>query len=146
MQHGTAQSEATRLGENGRVRLKGGVPQQPWHNADGSLSGSDMTWLCGLQPLPPPPIPNKSLSSLADVQQQALPCQRAKTNSGLQPDTATAYSSGLWNWPSWKHQKPVTLAACSSPTPAWHNFLVWSWCEPDTCLHVRMPAPPRFAS
>lgn len=64
------------LGES-RRKLKGGVPKQPWHKADGSLSGSDMTRLCGLQPLPPPPIPNKSVSSLADVQQRAPPCQRA---------------------------------------------------------------------
>lgn len=31
--------------EAGELRAKGGVPWQPWHNTDGSLSGFDMTWL-----------------------------------------------------------------------------------------------------
>lgn len=58
------------LGESGRVRLKGGVPQQPWHNADGlfsfSLSGSDLTWLRGLPT--PTPTPNPQTNHLAHLQ------------------------------------------------------------------------------
>lgn len=60
---------------DGRV----GCPGQPWHNADGSLSGSDMTWSAqGPAPSRPPPrIPLRWFSSLTDVQWQAPPGRRA---------------------------------------------------------------------
>lgn len=164
MRHGTAQSDATRntgwggLGESGRVRLKGGVPQQPWHNADGLFSLSLWFWHDVVarpsNPCPHPQSPNKSLSSLTDVQQQAPPCQRAPApkqtpDCNLTPppqQQLTYLGCEILTDPdsSWNPQKRVTVrAACSS---AWRNFLVWARCQPDTCLHVRTPAPPRPVS
>lgn len=86
MRHGTAQSEATRNTGWGYWERVGdwrvGCPSS--HDITQmalfslSLSGSDVTWLRGpSNPCPHPRSPNKSLSSLTDVQQQAPPCQRA---------------------------------------------------------------------
>lgn len=62
---------------------RAGWPGQPWHNTDGSLSGSDMTWFA-LGPAPThrlPRIPHKWFSSLADVHWQAPPGRSAREHA-----------------------------------------------------------------
>lgn len=84
MWHDTAQSETIRNAGRGRGRWER-VGEWKWRVGYPSshdimqmaLSGADMMWMCGLQPPPPAQIPNKSLNSLTNVQQQAPPCQRA---------------------------------------------------------------------
>ena len=102
--------------ETEKWRAKGGVPQQPWHNTDVSLSltlslSLGPAWRGPMDPLlsrvPAPPtsalIPHKSCGSLTDVRMMASVAPpewpRTKTNSrasSAASNDTLAYSSVFW--------------------------------------------------